>query len=274
MPTFTEVLPATKSCDHTSIRWTPEATAPARGCLIVSTRRDITTYAATEFPADGGRAFRLVKLIGGTDRTVGAYSVFIATPGGGEYDTCECKGFLASNSHCRHVSAMRAILENAELWRVAALVAPAVNPIDPDAALNQLLGNLGMKPDAPHWSDDRDPAEESKREAEFMAFLAERDRLIATASAPAWIVSGTWYTVRRDVGPVVETWADRRCVGCRLATDADEVDRMNGRLSSYTLPGDTTSVAAPRPPLALCTACKSRPRQRDVYLCFECESRM
>jgi len=67
MPTtFEEILPPTTSSPHASIRWTPAAAG--RGCLIVNTRRDSATYGVAEFPAHGGRGFRLTKIAGGNLR--------------------------------------------------------------------------------------------------------------------------------------------------------------------------------------------------------------
>lgn len=236
MPVYTESLPATKSTPNASIRWEPldGGREPLRGLLVIQSPKKFARYSLVEFPADGGRGFHFVKLAGGTDPEADSYSVFIADPrpadAGYAHDGCECKGFLHTG-HCKHVAAVRAILENANLWQreaeanavelpAAEEPAPVAEPAIEDAPLDFAMLDTPAEPDP------------------LVEFLAERERLIATARNPGWIVLGTWFTVRPDVGAVVETWANRRCVGARLAMEQDDEDRMNGRLGSYTRPRD------------------------------------
>jgi hypothetical protein len=69
--------------------------------------KDIATYRVVEFPTSiPGRAFRLVKVAGGSDREADHYDVLIDPHG---HDICECRGFLR-HGHCKHVDSIRALL--------------------------------------------------------------------------------------------------------------------------------------------------------------------
>ena len=120
MPTFIELLPPTKSSKHNGIRWQPAANSPSTGILMVDNARGTTTYAVNEFPTPwDGRGFRLVKLTAGTDPEAESYDVFCSR--GGQDHRCECKGFLRF-SHCKHIAAVSALLDNEYLWSRADLV--------------------------------------------------------------------------------------------------------------------------------------------------------
>ena len=136
MPTFTEVLPATKSAANTAINWSP--TGHGKGRLTISQgRRTHTEYSVSEIAgAEAGRAFHFEKESNGTDREAEGYDVFCADPKDGvrgSYHSCECKGFLR-HGNCKHVEAARAILENG--W-----AGPAPKPVRyADPILNAFFG--------------------------------------------------------------------------------------------------------------------------------------
>src|SRR6185437_15305566 len=113
--TIETALPATKSSPVNGVAFTP--TAPGRGLLIIDQKRSIAEYRVTEFPADGGRGFRLAKIEGGTDRTAESYDVFLDRAHG---ETCDCKGF-ARHGHCKHVDAVQAVCDRG-------LLLPATKP--------------------------------------------------------------------------------------------------------------------------------------------------
>jgi hypothetical protein len=116
--TLTELLPATKSSRHSAIRFTP-GTFPGTGELAIDDVRSSTRYAVAGLPCEfDGRAARLVKLTAGTDREAEGYSVFCAAPGSRDHDSCECKGFYR-HGRCKHVAALRAMLDNEWLMRSA-----------------------------------------------------------------------------------------------------------------------------------------------------------
>lgn len=108
-PTFSEVLPATKSSRHSGIRWTP-GEHPGTGTLTIDTDRARVVYVCHEFPSPMGRAFRLTKRCDspGTDRMADAYDVLVANP---QDRLCCCKGF-SRFGHCKHTDAVLALLEN------------------------------------------------------------------------------------------------------------------------------------------------------------------
>jgi hypothetical protein len=109
MATFIEALPATKSSTTNTIRFTPSATAMG-GLLTIDTKRSRAEYLLAEFHATNGRAFHFAKLTSGTDPESESYTVLCVKPGHG-YDSCECRGFHR-HGHCKHVEAVKAILEN------------------------------------------------------------------------------------------------------------------------------------------------------------------
>ena len=112
MPTYTELLPATKTEPKGSgIDWTPSiGTGPAAGVLTVKQKRLYASYVVCEFPTDwAGRAFHMVKLDAGSDKTEERYNCFVA--GSGSARQCDCKGFHFSG-HCKHLAALEALIEN------------------------------------------------------------------------------------------------------------------------------------------------------------------
>src|SRR5687768_2478541 len=101
MATFTEVLPQTKSSQHSAMNWTP-GEAPGSGLLTVHTDRASVRYAVAELPCGwDGRAFSFAKPEGetGTDKTAGRYEVFVGR--NGQDRLCGCKGF-SRFGHCKH----------------------------------------------------------------------------------------------------------------------------------------------------------------------------
>lgn len=111
MTTFSEVLPATRGSEHNAIRFTPSETVPHAGLLTIDTARARVEYLLAEFPADGGRAFRLEKITAGTDAESEIYDVFCGRPGLG--DLCTCKGFAYGRGKpCKHLLAVAALLDN------------------------------------------------------------------------------------------------------------------------------------------------------------------
>src|SRR3954464_9244967 len=111
--TFTEVLPATKSCPHSAIRFTP-GEFEGTGTVVIDRRRGSAEYVVTEIPCGGafdGRAFRFVKGAGspGTDPNEDGYAVFV---GRNRQDRlCECKGFGRWGG-CKHTATALALIEN------------------------------------------------------------------------------------------------------------------------------------------------------------------
>ena len=124
--TFTEVLPATRSCPHAAIRWTPADPSdpsdlpaggelPPAGTLAIDQTRASVRYAVTEFPTGwDGRAFHFAKAGGepGTDPTADSYDVFVGRNPADRQ--CQCKGFLRRGD-CKHALAARALV--ADGWR-------------------------------------------------------------------------------------------------------------------------------------------------------------
>ncbi len=106
MTTYTDLLPATKSEKHGALTWEPAADSRASaiaGVLTLTGTRNHCRYRVTGFAADmPGRAFVLVKIDAGTDKTEGRYSCLVANRGASR---CECKGF-ARFGHCRHLAAL------------------------------------------------------------------------------------------------------------------------------------------------------------------------
>jgi hypothetical protein len=113
MPTFIEILPAQKSSPRNALQWTP-GDVKGTGIMVVETARSTTRYAVTEFPTDwDGRAFHLAKLTPGTDKEADSYNVFCAR--NQQDHNCDCRGFF-STSHCKHVDAVSALLDNEYMW--------------------------------------------------------------------------------------------------------------------------------------------------------------
>ncbi len=112
MPTFTELLPPTKSAPKSGFRWKPSG--PGIGLLFIETTRLSACYQIAEFqtPWDG-RAFHFTCLGGQTDRESipEGYDVFLSHSGR-EFH-CGCKGFAYGRGKpCKHIESVRAIFEN------------------------------------------------------------------------------------------------------------------------------------------------------------------
>lgn len=108
--TLTEVLPPTKTSPSSAIRFIP-GDIPGTGTLEIQDKRTVTRYAAFEFPCGfDGRAVRLVKFDGtpGSDADADAYAVFVGRAGD---HRCDCKGH-SYTGHCKHVAAVKALLDN------------------------------------------------------------------------------------------------------------------------------------------------------------------
>jgi hypothetical protein len=149
MPTFTELLPPTKSDAHPGILWTP-GIVPGTGELVIQGDRSYARYRVADIATPWhGTAARFVKLTEGTDREAEAYDVFVAAPGSRDYDRCDCRGFERFG-HCKHTAALRCIavenpwLSRAELVNPEADTGPTevpdptpapVAPVPPPAAL-------------------------------------------------------------------------------------------------------------------------------------------
>jgi hypothetical protein len=142
MPTFTEILPATKTSKHNGIEWTPESIGSASGLLVIRQhgKGKDGAYRVTERPCDwAGRAFHFEKIGGGTDPDATSYDVLI-----GQHDRrCDCKGFTR-HGHCRHTEAILAILENEFLWSRPA--APVCESTEDD--MPECFRGIGSAPGA------------------------------------------------------------------------------------------------------------------------------
>ena len=103
-------MPATASRSRTMV-WTPNADefSPTAGALTIEQGGKETTYVVTEFPTGHpGRGFTLVKLGGG------AYDVFCShrSPAG---DSCDCYDASYRRKACKHVAAVRKLVEIGKL---------------------------------------------------------------------------------------------------------------------------------------------------------------
>lgn len=102
--TFRDVLKGFE-CGPVVMEFTP-ASIPGTGCLALRTKRHVGVYAVGPGRCDdGGRAFRLVKVGGGSDKDLTDADVLV-TAGG--HVSCCCKGF-ARWSRCKHSSAVAVI---------------------------------------------------------------------------------------------------------------------------------------------------------------------
>lgn len=110
MATYYENLPKTKSCEHSSIRWTPSSTERG-GHLEISQGRKVCHYYLVEIEASHGRAVRCVKVGANPAAEDAAYDTFLPEHGSRYHPFCACKGF-SRHSLCKHVAAFAAILEN------------------------------------------------------------------------------------------------------------------------------------------------------------------
>lgn len=96
MPTFTEVLPPSKSNPHRAMKYTPACMGV--GVLELTDKRSHTRYAVAVQPFGG---VRLTKA-GGSE----TYVVSLAA--------CECKGFVFGKAGvpCKHIEAVTALVSN------------------------------------------------------------------------------------------------------------------------------------------------------------------
>lgn len=116
--TITAQLPARKSSANSAYDWTPSVLGGS-GLLRIRTKRATVEYLVIEFPADGGRAFRLVKCVDdtdkeavtGTDKEAVGYDVFAC---GTSAPRCECRGALRWQS-CKHADAIASLIKNGQL---------------------------------------------------------------------------------------------------------------------------------------------------------------
>jgi hypothetical protein len=95
MPTFTEVLPASKSNPHRAMRYTPACKGV--GVVEIDDARTSTRYAVAVLPFGGVRFTKS----GGAEN-------YVVTPA-----TCECKGFVFGRGQlCKHALAVHALFGN------------------------------------------------------------------------------------------------------------------------------------------------------------------
>lgn len=96
MPTFTEVLPASKTSPNRAMRYTPACVG--LGVVELQDRLTATRYAVAVLPFGG---VRLTKQGGDENYVVTAHK-------------CECRGFVFSKSGtpCKHIECVRALLAN------------------------------------------------------------------------------------------------------------------------------------------------------------------
>jgi hypothetical protein len=120
MPTFSEILPPTKSDRHPGILWTP-GVFPGTGKLVIQGDHSYVAYAVAEMPTEWrGTAARLMKFADtpGSDGGSESYEVFCAAPGSREADQCSCKGFAyGKGKPCKHIEAVKALVANNWLSR-------------------------------------------------------------------------------------------------------------------------------------------------------------
>lgn len=112
--TFTDLLPETKSEKHGAFTWAPAAdndASPVAGVLTITGKRSHAVYEVSEFPADEGRGFVLVKKTPGTDATEDHYSVFVGRGG----VSCECRGFASTGGFCKHSRTVESLLNAGKL---------------------------------------------------------------------------------------------------------------------------------------------------------------
>ncbi|HEY2908670.1 MAG TPA: hypothetical protein VGI99_00400 [Gemmataceae bacterium] len=121
-------LPSTKSSRANAVHYTP--TGPDRGTAIIDQtgKGKIAEYAIVEFHADGGRGFRISNRAGGAD----AYAVFLPfeelADSGMAFESCDCRGFERFG-HCKHIAAIRAIVDRGLIALPTVTPAPATIPM-------------------------------------------------------------------------------------------------------------------------------------------------
>ena len=105
-------MTATATKTARTLRWTPNADAfsPTTGALEVADRGKTTVYVVTEFSAGWpGRSFHFAKVTGGD-----GYDVF-ACRHGEEGDSCTCYAHSYRGGVCRHIAAVRKLLDLGKL---------------------------------------------------------------------------------------------------------------------------------------------------------------
>ena len=113
MPTFIEILPATKTSKNWGITFIkPEGIEAVCGKLVIESRGTHVEYRLTEFSCGwDGRAFYLTKLTEGTDSESESYDCFVAR--NGQDKRCDCKGFIYGKGRpCKHLESIAALLAN------------------------------------------------------------------------------------------------------------------------------------------------------------------
>ena len=98
---------ATKPAATRTLRWTPnhDDYSPTCGALEITQGKNTTVYTVAEFPTGlTGRGFHVTKL-GGE-----GYACVISCRSP-QYDSCECPAWTLGRKRCRHVSAIRKLIE-------------------------------------------------------------------------------------------------------------------------------------------------------------------
>lgn len=94
MPTFTEVLPGSKSNPHRALKYTPACKGV--GVLELTDKRSHTRYALAVQPFGG---VRLTK--------AGGAETYVVSPA-----ACECAAHTLRGSRCKHIVAVEALMAN------------------------------------------------------------------------------------------------------------------------------------------------------------------
>jgi hypothetical protein len=119
-PTFTDLLPPTRSEKHGAFTFTPatdNATSPVAGLLTLTGKRCHCRYRVEESPSDmPGRAFLLFKIDAGSDQGEERYACLV---GPHNASRCECRGFASTSAtgrgHCKHLAALTALIDAGKL---------------------------------------------------------------------------------------------------------------------------------------------------------------
>lgn len=91
-----------------TLTWTPNTDdhSPTAGLLVITQKGTVTAYVVTEFPTGHpGRGFQLQRPAGGE-----GYAVFCSHHGP-EGDSCECADHAYRRRPCKHMAAIRKLLE-------------------------------------------------------------------------------------------------------------------------------------------------------------------
>lgn len=94
MPTYTEVLPASKSNPHRAMKYTPACRGV--GVLELTDARTHTRYALAVQPFGG---VRLTK--------AGGVETYVVSPA-----ACECAAFTLRGYRCKHIEAVESLVAN------------------------------------------------------------------------------------------------------------------------------------------------------------------